>query len=197
MFNVNNKDTFLLQNIYFCHLSLLLPQLFFHFRNLFLNFQLFLLRQSFFFFSINFLLLPRTFFFYFRKLFFYFQLSFSFPTFFTYTNFFLLQLWDLSVPFLSQIYHTPTLFILLLLSEYGDSGGLKTLPIHYFQKSLFQQHNDQHQKKHVYSLAHIRLYAMEPDALLLRRANQLNISKQVVVPRCSVTKLFLEITQNS
>ena len=50
MFNVNNKDTFLLQNIYFCHLSLLLPQLFFHFRNLFLNFQLFFTSAIFFFF---------------------------------------------------------------------------------------------------------------------------------------------------
>ena len=72
--------TFLLQNIYFCHLSLLLPQLFFHFRNLFLNFQLFLLRQSFFFCQLSFT--STNVFFYFRKLFFYFQLSFSFPTFF-------------------------------------------------------------------------------------------------------------------
>ena len=85
MFNVNNKDTFLLQNIYFCHLSLLLPQLFFHFRNLFLNFQLFLLRQSFFFFSYQlsftstnvFFLLPETF--------------FLLPTFFFISNFFYLH----------------------------------------------------------------------------------------------------------
>ena len=187
--------TFLLQNIYFCHLSLLLPQLFFHFRNLFLNFQLFLLRQSFFFCQLSFT--STNVFFTSGNFFFTSNFLFHFQLFFTYTNFFLLQLWDLSVPFLSHIYHTPTLFILHHLSKYGDSGGLKTLPIHYFQKSLFQQHNDQHQKKHVYSLAHIRLYAMELDALLLRRANQLNISKQVVVPRCSVTKVYLEITQNS
>ena len=109
--------TFLLQNIYFCHLSLLLPQLFFHFRNLFLNFQLFLLRQSFFF-SINFLLLPQTFFFTSGNFFFTSNFLFHFQLFLLTQTFFYFNCGTY------QCHFYPTFTILLRFSYYTISPNM-------------------------------------------------------------------------
>ena len=207
----------------------------FYFHNLFFTYATFFYFQLFFYFhNVFFLLLT---FFYFHKFFFYFQLSFLLPqtlftsnflvTFtnlfftsnfiFSSTNFFYISLWDLSVPFLFQIYHTPTLFVIstnffllptlfvvpqfffyyslwdlsvpffipnlphsyafhatLFFQIWGFTvgvltGSLKFLPMDHLQKLLFHQDNGQTSKRsfkgHAHSLAHIRLYVMESDAL--------------------------------
>ena len=117
MFNVNNKDISAIKYLLLSFITFT-STTFFHFRNLFLNFQLFLLRQSFFFFSINFLLLPQTFFFTSGNFFFTSNFLFHFQLFLLTQTFFYFSCGTY------QCHFYPTFTILLRFSYYTISPNM-------------------------------------------------------------------------